>query len=653
MVQVIRMHKIKKILKWQLALLIIALAFSNTSLAQSTDSLKLRLLHTEGEDHIKTLLRLSDRYLRVSIDTSLMYANEVLNYSRKTGNERGVARALLVLGNTYDEMGNPLKALESYKNSLEIFKNINDTAAMGYVYINLGIVYHNLGQYKNAISQYENAIEISKSRNDNYGLCLAINNIGSIYEDWKKYEPALEYYKMTLNLAKELNDSSNIGISLQNIGVVHLKKGEYKKALDFLNKSLIISQKIGDNKGIYNTLINEGNIFIALNQPGKAIENYLKALETAKQIGNEAKLAEAYLALGKAYTSMDNLPEAGKYLKEAGKIINNIEEADLKKNVYKELSEYYTKAKDFEKALDNFRKYTAMKDTIYNRESRREITEMETKYELDKKEKEIEIKNLKIEKQQTRFYFIVASILVLILLAWLLFNRYKLRQKHFQAELERKNIEIEQRLLRTQMNPHFIFNSLNSINSFITDNNTGDAQLFLSKFARLMRYILNNSRETMIPLEDEINTLQLYMELEQLRFDNKFDFDINIAEDIDTEYTFIPPMLLQPFIENSIIHGIGEKEGKGKIKVDIRKQDGVMLCTVEDDGIGRERSMQRKQGKEKKKHKSLGMQVTKERLDILNEKYGNNISFTFFDKKAGNGESTGTKVEIRIPYEEE
>jgi len=643
----------KLVFIWMLTQLVAMAMFSQIAVSQTTDSLKLSLTQTEGEEHIKTLLRLSDRYLRISIDSSLMYANEVLNYSRRTGNERGVARALLVLGNVYDEMGNQMKALENYQNSLEIFKNINDTVALGYVYINLGIVYHNLGQYKKAIDQYESSVKISKSRNDDYGLCLAINNIGSVYEDWKKYEPALEYYKMTLNLAKKLNDSSYMGISLQNIGVVYLKKGDFTQALDFLDRSLKISTMIGDNKGVYNSLINEGNVFIKLNKPEKAIENFTKALETAKKIGNNAKLAEANLFLGKTYTSMNNLPEAGKYLLKAGDLIKTIEEVALKKDVYKELSEFYKKANNFEKALENFQNYTAMKDTIYNRESRREITEMETKYELDKKEKEIEIKNLKIEKQQTRFYFIISSVLVLIVLSWLLFNRYKLRQKNFRTELERKNIEIEQRLLRTQMNPHFIFNSLNSINSFITDNNSDSAQLFLSKFARLMRYILNNSRETMIPVEDEVNTLQLYMELEQLRFENKFDFRIEVDDDIDTEYTYIPPMLIQPFIENSIIHGIGGKEGKGNIKVELEKQNSIMLCTVEDDGIGRERSMQKKQDSQKKKHKSLGMQVTKERLDILNEKYGNNISFTFYDKKTGTDEPSGTRVEIRIPFEEE
>ncbi|MCD4664084.1 MAG: histidine kinase, partial [Bacteroidales bacterium] len=261
--------------------------------------------------------------------------------------------------------------------------------------------------------------------------------------------------------------------------------------------------------------------------------------------------------------------------------------------------------------------------------------------------------DLKIEQQQNRFYFIFSGVIVLFILAYLLFNRYKLKQKHYRIELEKKNIDIEQRLLRTQMNPHFIFNSLNSINSFITDNNSDSAQSFLSKFARLMRYILENSRKTMVPVEDEINTLDLNMQLEQLRFDNKFEFKINVDEKIDQEYTFIPPMLIQPFVENAIIHGIAGKTGKGRIKIELKPEGKLMQCTIEDNGIGRKRAMEMKRKSGKKKHRSLGMRVTQERLDILNEKTKEKVYFEFVDLKDENGNPEGTRVILKIPFEEE
>ena len=218
----------------------------------------------------------------------------------------------------------------------------------------------------------------------------------------------------------------------------------------------------------------------------------------------------------------------------------------------------------------------------------------------------------------------------LLVLAVLLFNRYKLKQKQVRIELEKKNIDIEQRLLRTQMNPHFIFNSLNSINSFITDNNSDSAQSFLSKFARLMRYILDNSRKSFVPVEDEIATLQLNMELEQLRFDNKFDFEIEVDEDIDPEFTYIPPMLIQPFVENAILHGLAGKKERGLIRVGFSANKELMHCFVEDNGIGREEAMEIKKKSGKATHRSLGMQVTKERLEILNEKTTEEVLFQIY-----------------------
>jgi LytS/YehU family sensor histidine kinase len=175
-----------------------------------------------------------------------------------------------------------------------------------------------------------------------------------------------------------------------------------------------------------------------------------------------------------------------------------------------------------------------------------------------------------------------------------------------------------------------------------------------------MRYILENSRKTMVPLEDEVNTLKLNMELEQLRFDNKFDFRINVEDSIDEEYTYVPPMLVQPFIENAILHGLAGKEKDGIIKVDFRIKGKIMLCSVEDNGIGRKKAGEIKKANRQNlpagrqgKHRSLGMQVTKERLDILAEKYNEDISFEIIDLYDNAGNSLGTRAVLRIPFEEE
>ncbi|MBM3434669.1 MAG: tetratricopeptide repeat protein [Bacteroidetes bacterium] len=630
-----------------------AFCFKGSGQTNVIDSLKDRLNVTDGEEKIRTLVGLSYNYLRISADTSLMFANRALEYSDETGNERGRARAFLMIGSSFSTLGDNTQAIKNHLTALGLFESLKDTAAIGISYNELGIDYHNAGKYSEAIDQYKNSLIIAERQANKDAIYYATNNIGTIYEDWGKYQLALEYYLACLNLAYELDDQSYIGISLQNAGVASQKLGKYTEALDFLEKSLEVSQRIGDRKGIFNTYINEGEIFLKLDEIQKAIENFELAMESAMESENKANIALADLKLGESYCLAGQHQRAEPYLRYALSLAKETGETNLIKDAHKALADYYVITGDYKKAYQSFVDYTTIRDTIYNRESRREITEMQTLYELDKKEKEIEIQDLKIGRQKAQFYYIISGVFVLVILALLLFNRYKLKQKHFRTELEKKNIDIEQRLLRTQMNPHFIFNSLNSINGYIALNDPDSAQSYLTKFARLMRYILENSRKAFVPVEDEVNTLKLNMELEQLRYDNRFGFEIKVDETIDTESTFIPPMLIQPFIENAIIHGLANKQAGGKLFVEMKREGELIHCTIEDNGIGREKAMAIKEKSGKAKHRSLGMQVTKERLDILNEKSKEKIAFQISDLKDETGNAAGTKVDLKIPFEVE
>lgn len=639
-----------------IALLILNLFLLNGvgfSQNQIIDSLKLRLNEVEGEDRIRALIGLSYHYLRISIDSSLIYSNQALSYSENTDNERGVARALLMKGSANNYLGNYHSAIKYQLEALSIFEDMGDTAAVGITYNNLGTNYQCLGEYSKAIEQYQHSLQIAKEQSNDISIYYALNNIGSIYEDWGKYSMALEHHQNALSIAKNIDDKGYIGISLHNIGVAYNKLKQYKNALVYFDSSFVIRQEEGDKKGLFNILINRGEVYIEINEPQKSIESFKDALDLVSGTTNKTDIALASLKLGETYLFVGETGKVNALLQEALNLSKETGEIKYLKDSFKALSDYYSQIDDFENAYSNYIEYTAIKDTIFNRDSRREISEMETLYELDKKETEIEIQNLKIDQQQARFYYIISGVILLIILTLLLFSRYKLKQKQVRTELEKKNIDIEQRLLRTQMNPHFIFNSLNSINSFITDNNSDAAQTFLSKFARLMRYILENSRKTMVPVEDDIVTLELNLELERLRFDNKFDFKIEVEEGLDKENIYIPPMLLQPFVENAVLHGVASLEGKGMISIKMTPKNKVMLCVVEDNGVGRERAMEIKNQSGKSKHRSLGMQVTQERLDILNEKTEEEVFVRFVDLKDDKNNSLGTRVELQIPFEEE
>jgi ligand-binding sensor domain-containing protein/two-component sensor histidine kinase len=229
-------------------------------------------------------------------------------------------------------------------------------------------------------------------------------------------------------------------------------------------------------------------------------------------------------------------------------------------------------------------------------------------------------------------------------------NRKHRIEKQF-LEMERQYADLEQKALRLQMNPHFIFNTLNSIQSYMISNEADTAIEYLAKFARLMRQVLTNSRESFIPVREEIVALRYYLEIEQLRFDDKFEFTISIDDTIDEDFTGIPPMIIQPYVENAIIHGLMYKKGRGTIAIRLEQRSTHLFCIIEDDGVGREKAMQmaKESGLERK---SSGMMITQQRLDILNKNDEKELKVNVVDKVDEQGIACGTRVEIKMPVVE-
>ncbi len=252
--------------------------------------------------------------------------------------------------------------------------------------------------------------------------------------------------------------------------------------------------------------------------------------------------------------------------------------------------------------------------------------------------------------QSMWFIFTIIFLVLIIILAarYLTFRKKELQNKRLEEE-KRKALVSELHALRSQMNPHFIFNTLSSIQSFITQNNSETAVSYLSKFSKLMRSTLENTQQQKISIKDEIEMLSLYMDLEKLRLYNKFDYTITSSDDIDTQFDEIPPLLIQPFIENAIWHGISHKDGKGLIKINFELIDeNTLKCTIEDNGVGREKA--KEITAKHKKNKSLGMSITKERLEIINSLKSSALNVEITDLKENN-EAIGTKIEIFIPLD--
>jgi LytS/YehU family sensor histidine kinase len=345
------------------------------------------------------------------------------------------------------------------------------------------------------------------------------------------------------------------------------------------------------------------------------------------------------------------------YQYRAIKISKQADDIAEKAEEWNNLDLIYEKEKKYDSALYAYRKFWEADDSLHNIEKSKELTRKTMQYDFDKKET-----LLKSEQDKTQALAIAeinrqkvvrnasaggTGILLLASITSFIFykRRRDAKQQQKEAEFNAQVSDTEMKALRAQMNPHFIFNSLNSISDYISKNNLRAADNYLTKFAKLMRSILENSEQKEVPLSEDLKALELYMQLESLRLNNKFAYEIKVDENIDKENTMIPPLILQPFVENSIWHGIAKKNGNGKILVHIEKEGEMINCIVEDDGIGREKSAAAKTEEAASFKKSLGMKITKSRIDIINKIKKTNASVDLSDL------SQGVRAEVKLPLQ--
>lgn len=608
---------------------------------------------------VKNAVILTDFYSKISLDTSKYYGNAALKLSLKLKNDTALAMANNILGMAYLTSGFFDSAFPYMDTALVLLSRLKDTTGIVFVRNNMAVANMRNGNYKEALSLYQENLRIAQERKEYESMLLAYNNMGITYYDWKKYDEALKNYNYALDVLDSLGEENRKGSIYNNIGELLKAKGDEKQALDMFKKALVIHEKYNRQRSILISTMNIGDIYLDRKQFNDALEYLERALTISEQIPDYANMALLNIKLGKLYVNKNNAARAGKYLKEGMKIASEKDYRSELLEAYKMYIDYALLLNDAKLMYKYTELYNKLNDSLFSDESLKAISEMETRFKTAEKEREIAVlnveqqnKDLEIQMQRNQKYLIVILLLLILIFGFLLFNRNRLKQIKEKAEMEKQKISIEQRMLRAQMNPHFIFNSLNSINNFIGSNDGVQAQNFLSKFARLMRLILENSRKSMVSLESEIQTLRLNLELEQMRFNNNFDFSINIEDEIDEEECWISPMLLQPFVENAIKHGLKKDEKGGFIKIDISLKGDMLYCEIEDNGIGRDASAQRSLNGGRQ-HNSLGTKVTLERFEILRHDFNKDAGFEIIDLKDDDGNAKGTKVVVRLPWEGE
>jgi len=521
--------------------------------------------------------------------TAMQYVKKGRDYSRRNKLEWDMAN---VMGYLFVEMGQPDSALLYITGNRPIDK------------ISRGKAFLLKHENDKALQLFKEAADMNKDKPLNVSYKLSLLGMARAYTTKGNFNEALKYAKEGFTLAKQSNEWQPLLDSYDLLSTIYHSTGNTDSAYFYLKQYI----------GLKETVLNRQFLL--------KLYSYKKRAEDEKRTG-QIKLLEKDNQI-----KAQLLQEQFLHQQQSEALLALLNKDHLLKDQQLQLKDQILKEQHF------FR--------------------LQKEAALALLDKDNKLKDQQLKQQSFIQNALLAGLFLIIALAAFIIRLLNLKRKNEQlknerthAELLRQSAELEMQALRAQMNPHFIFNCLSSINRFILKNETKEASKYLTRFSRLMRMVLTNSKKSAITLEDELQMLRLYLEMERLRFKNSFSYSITFLDEIDADNVFIPPLLLQPFCENAIWHGLMQKDGEGKLEISLQLVDNTLKCIITDNGIGRQKAEELKT-KTAEKQKSLGLKITRDRLSLLNESSDVNSFFRIEDITNENGGAAGTRVILHI-----
>jgi tetratricopeptide (TPR) repeat protein len=555
-------------------------------------------------------------------DSALYYTDQAIQYARRTSNKNVLSESFNTQARIYDYFGQVELSVAKNILALEMASETNNIYQLAKYNRELGQSQRIILNLDDAEYYFKQSYDYAKKIVDRRQMGLALSNLGTVYFDRKEYKKAIESTEKAIALLTQLNDLNGLGEAHNNLGIIYREQKKYAQASSNFNQALVLFESVGNKEKIAGVYHNVGTIFQKQKKYANALNYLQRSIEIREQFGSKNQIYNTYRVMSSVYKDVGNTKESLRYL------------------------QLYLDYLDSNTTVQAATKIAELSE-LYRSEQRERLISLQGD-SLERQQQERALTSTKLENSQLRNNFqmyIIFAFLIIIVLAGIIgfyrWNQTKIKQQQREAEMS-------QTLLRTQMNPHFVFNAMSVIQSYIYENDTVNSSKFLVNFSRLMRLILENSPKEFIPIQTEVEILQKYLETQKLRFEDRFEFTIDISSEIIIEHAMIPPMITQPFIENAIEHGQLHTIEGGFITVSFKKVNDLLQILIEDNGIGRKGA---EVNKKSKAHKSMAMKITKERIDNLNKKYRTEgfLIVEDYNKKL----QTGTKVLISLPYKED
>jgi tetratricopeptide (TPR) repeat protein len=685
------------------------LAINTSAQTYKIDSLKKVLPSLEYRARINCLNALGwEFYLRyIHSDSSLKYAN--LAYAEAIANHYNIGNAVslnIQAGVRGRLLGEP-KAMEHLSaRAIEFLKNEKDQKNLSTAYFSFAMALALQRNYDRALKEAHKAMQIAKSANDKSAEGWAVWSLGFIYSKKGEYWKGFEKLSESQVIGKELNDSLLTSISLAFIGRSFNRAGDPQKALSYYHQCLKFAtpflllwphledmayahlqlkhydsvlyyqQKHRENLNSLTTDLTVRKKFnavlwgfsvdvqVALKQYDKVLAEILPTLKRQRQNRDVIPLMQSLWSLGKVYEGKENYNLSLQYTRELLQLAHITRNKSFLKEGNQLMASLFGHLKKSDSAYFYFRQYTVIKDSMETAQfaGRTALylakSEAENKIRLLKKDKEINLHQLaqnkkELQKQSQLKNLLIASLMVLLLFSIMVVRNIilkrkneKLQNEQAQSLLKRKALELEMQALRSQMNPHFIFNCLSAIDNLIQTSQADKATSYLARFAKLIRGVLDSSKNNLVPFQKDFETLKLYLEMEQFRCNNKFRYDLKAEQELlDGDYK-IPPLIIQPFIENAIHHGLlNKQESNRQLEVSAQLKDEHIIYSITDNGIGRKKAAVLKEIN-RPGQQSYGIDITRERIHLHNKNDRvNDIEISDLELE---GWPAGTKAVIRI-----
>lgn len=628
------------------------------------------------EKMISAYIDSAKTYLPNDPQRSLYYTHKLLELSIAHSSRYGELTSYKLLGNINYAYGRYDLAIDYYNKIITHIKSGYSTREFYDVYKLLGLTYKAMNQTSTSRQHFDKYLEHARQYNDSLKMSDATNNIASLYIIEKKYDEAIQLSQQSTAMnqrssagkspvkASDLMGNNNALSSNVILSKAYYLKGEKEKAYSQLSNT-ITQEGSSIPEAVQSRLSNSiSDMFFksdSLLDKVSAQNSFITPQNDQFLDLNMIVKNKATYELGNQYLSTNNTKSAIPYLEESVRLTELHGTMQEKLKSVRTLAEAYEKAGLHDKATYHFKKYARLLEEHYRNDEMQEgsaselnvmLDNINRKVQLLEREKEVntktielltkeqQLKSAEVDNRNRIIYGMIGFILLLVIVGYYMVRTVQQKRK--------SNMLLELKSLRTQMNPHFIFNALNSVNNFISQNDERTANRFLSSFSTLTRSILHNAEADLITLGEEVKIIDHYLKLEHERFSDKFDYSFTLHPELDLDQVHIPPMLVQPFIENAIWHGLRYLEQRGRLEVDIRPESNKLVIAVKDNGIGREQSLIQKT-KNQKNYRSTGIRNIAKRIDIINQVYKQNIQIDISDLvPASENANTGTSVKITI-----